>query len=116
MIEITFKEVEHSLILEVKGHAGQSDAGHDIVCSAASILAYTFAQVARDMHENKMLRKKPTINIKKGDATVVIKPLVAHRPEAFNALYVVETGYSLLAHNYPEYVQITQYVGDKSLT
>ncbi len=31
--------------LEIKGHAGYKEIGHDIVCAAVSILAYTFIEV-----------------------------------------------------------------------
>ena len=41
MIDVTYDRKR--LILKVKGHAHSGEAGHDLVCAAASILVYTLA-------------------------------------------------------------------------
>ena len=111
MITIKFNTSEDgkALILEVSGHAGQNDIGKDIICSASSILAYTVAQNASDMHKANKLRKKPTINFESGSAKIIVKPLNDYFDEALHTFYVAETGYRLLAYNYPQYVQLKQF-------
>lgn len=108
MIKVKFETSEDgkSLILSLEGHAGYADKGQDIVCSAATMLAYTIAQVVTDLYNAKRLRKKPTIHLEEGNATVVCKPSKEAYAEALHAYHVVEVGYNLLANNYPEFVKI----------
>lgn len=108
LINIFFDTSEDgkSLILDVSGHAGQNEYGKDIICSASSILAFTLAQNVSDMQKEKKLRKKPTIVLKDGKATIVCKPLKEHMAEAFNLYITIRKGYMLLAENYPEYVSL----------
>lgn len=108
MIKASFayqKEVG-TISLKVNGHAGMDDKGHDIVCSAASILTYTIAQYLQYVDRQKGLRKKPKINIKDGDAFIVAKPTEKYMGEVLNAFFVAEVGFSLLAHNYPQFVEL----------
>lgn len=95
-----------SISLVMKGHAGQNDIGKDIICSASSILAYTLAQNVSDMHTVKKLRKKPTVDMKSGNAKIVCKPKKEYFDEALHTYMVIGRGLELLAHNYPQYVQL----------
>ena len=94
-------------MLHMTGHAGQAEAGHDVVCAAATILCYTVAQTALDLYEQGKLRKKPRTDVSKGDATVTLCPRQDAAGEAAVALRTVATGFALLAHHYPEYVTFT---------
>lgn len=95
------------LRLKVNGHSGQADIGQDIVCASASILAYTVAQIVKDMEAQDSFVVKPIIKLESGDATITCKCKtdIAYF-EVFNALNVAQVGYSLLAHNYPQYVEL----------
>ena len=94
------------LRLKVVGHAGQAEIGQDIVCASASILTYTVAQIIKDMGEEGKLENK-LIKLNEGYATItcVCKDYESYY-EALSALNVAQVGYSLLAHNYPQYVEI----------
>ena len=111
MVKVRFEYSEDgkSLILSAKGHSEQADIGHDIVCSSVSILTYTIAQVVKNLHDEGKLKKKPTIRLDSGDACVVCKPNRAYYNEAHHAFSVVQTGYNLLAHNYPKFVELTKF-------
>ena len=111
MIKASFKRDEESnaIILKVKGHAGLNKEGHDIVCSAASILTYTIAQYLQYAHNRGGLQKKPHIVLNDGDALIVAKPTNDFEGEVLNAFFVAEVGYSLLAHNYPQYVELSMF-------
>ena len=93
--------------LKVKGHSGQADIGQDIVCASASILTYTVAQIVKDMVAQDSFSCEPIIKLDSGDATITCKCKtdIAYF-EVLNALNVAQVGYSLLAHNYPQYVEL----------
>jgi uncharacterized protein YsxB (DUF464 family) len=114
MLRVTFGTSEDgaSLILSIKGHAGQAETGKDLVCASASILAYTVAQIVKDMYNGGKLRKKPTIKLKEGDTNVVCKPKKAFRAEALHSYFVAQVGYNLLAHNFPKCVRLTMFGKD----
>ncbi len=98
-----------AVILKVDGHAGQGEKGHDIVCSAASILTYTIAQYLQYVNEQGGLKQKPHITLNDGDALIIAKPTEEYEGEVLNAFFVAEVGYSLLAQNYPQYVELKMF-------
>ena len=111
MIEASFihqKEID-TIVLRVEGHAGQDEKGHDIVCSAASILTYTVAQYLKYVEKCRGLKKKPRIVLKEGDALIIAKPTKEFEAEVLNAFFVAEVGFSLLAQNYPQYVELKMF-------
>ena len=103
MLEVTFTESGDRLSLRLEGHAGCAEIGKDIVCASASILAYTLATIVGDFGINT------TINLESGNTTIECEctdhPLMDVVRDAFNFANV---GYSLLAHNYPQYVRLTE--------
>lgn len=112
MISVKFEKNESTktLRLKVKGHAGQAEAGKDIVCASASILAYTVAQIVTFMEEQGKLTKKPVIKIKDGDALITCQVKTDEDyAEALHAYFVARVGYTLLAHNYPQYVELNEF-------
>ena len=85
--------------LEVSGHAGQAEPGKDIVCSAVSILTYTFAHIIKDTDTPS------NIDMNNGDALIEAECQdMRSFVKALNALRVVTKGYRLLEGQYPEYV------------
>ena len=109
MIQVRFEKDGKNIILTVQGHSEQAQMGQDIVCSAASILAYTVAQMVTEMGENGKLKKKPHIRMDSGDSAVTCKPTKQYYNEALHTYTVVQKGYELLAHTYPEYVRLTKF-------
>lgn len=111
MIQVRFEKSEDgkTIILTLKGHSEQAEMGQDIVCSAASILAYTVAQMVTTMREEGKLKKNPHIRMDSGDATITCKPTKQYFNEALLTYRVAQTGYDLLAHTYPEYVRVTKF-------
>lgn len=112
MVKVILEEVNESIVLRLEGHAGHSDVGNDIICASASILAYTVAQMVSDFHRSGKLRKKPTIDLVSGKAVVTAKPKKAYTDEVLHTFYVVNTGFKLLEHNYPQYVKLTTMFGE----
>ena len=109
MVKATFiKDDENKkLELKLKGHAKACEEGHDLVCSSASILAYTFAQIVSFMDKQGKLAVTPKVKLKEGDTVIKCEAKDdSSYAEALHSLYVVQVGYSLLAHNYPQNVEL----------
>ena len=98
-----------SITLKLSGHAGQAEAGKDIVCSAVSILAYTVAQALQFMYEEGGLKKKPHLKLEPGDTIIVAKPKEETYAEVLHTFFVAQVGYHLLSHNYPQYVTLSSF-------
>lgn len=103
-------EKRHLAKLCIKGHAGMAPVGTDTICSAASILAYTLAQNIKIAESRGLLKYKPTLKLKEGDAIIAVR---AKDDEAYAELLsiylVIQTGYQLLSHNYPQYVALEMF-------
>lgn len=107
MIKASFTRTEDkTLLFKIDGHAGQDDSGHDIVCSAASILAYTLAQTMRYIEEQQGFEAKPVIHLNDGQAIILVRPKEKYEGEVLQSFFTIEIGYSLLAQNYPQYVEL----------
>ena len=98
-----------SITMKLTGHAGQAEYGKDIVCAAASILAYTVAQTLQFQYEEGGLKKKPHIKLEPGDTVIVAKPKPERHEETLHTFFVAQVGYSLLAKTYPQYVTLSSF-------
>lgn len=98
-----------TITLKLTGHAGQAKKGQDIVCAAASILAYTVAQTLQFMYEEGGLQKKPHLKLEEGDTIIVAKPKAESYAEALHTFFVAQVGYHLLSKNYPKYVELSSF-------
>lgn len=72
MIEICYKPKE--FCVSVKGHAGTAPKGHDLVCSAASILALTLAEDVRKLEEIGAVQDM-SVRLEDGDAEIKCSPV-----------------------------------------
>ena len=110
MINATFNHYEEIryLKLVVKGHAGSDVKGRDLVCASASILLYTLAQTVDDMEQHGDFTCEPIIETEEGDALITCHCKSDETyAEAVTAFKTIWTGFTLLAHNYPQYVELT---------
>ena len=101
-ISVNVNENRKSLSLKAKGHANAAGKGHDLICSAASILTITFAQLAGD-YDKASLLEKCSVSLLEGNASISLK---AKNEETFTvllaSLLTVVRGYELLAANFPD--------------
>ena len=95
-----------SITMKLSGHAGAGEVGKDIVCASASILAYTVAQTLQFMYGEGQLQKKPHIKLDPGDCIITAKPKDDAYAEVLHTFFVAQVGYSLLAKNYPQFVDL----------
>lgn len=115
MIKVSFDidESRKMVSLHMKGHAGMSTVGNDVVCSAASILAYTLAQTAVTAYEMGKLKYKPTAKLNSGSAVVTVRAKEDTYWEMVHAAVVIQTGFLLLANNYPNFVTVKAFGEDE---
>ena len=111
MIKATFTYHKESgtIVMGVEGHSGQAEKGHDLICSAASILAYTVAKYVESVDNVGGLIEPPRIETEDGYMLVMAKPTEKYIAEVLNAFFVGEIGYSLLAQDYPQYVELKMF-------
>lgn len=90
MIEVVYYKDSHMLTMD--GHSGYSELGTDIVCSAASILAYTLGEAVSKLNE-------PYIDLDIGCAEISCN----QNDDTVNLIFdTICDGYKLLADTYPE--------------
>lgn len=106
MLKVTFEQKDNNLMLKLEGHAGQAEVGKDIVCASASILAYTVAQFVQEAERRGDLKAKPTIQLESGDALISCEPTEDILFAMQDMYLFAELGYSILAHNYPQFVEL----------
>lgn len=103
MIEVIYDRPSHCLTVE--GHAYSGEAGRDLVCSAASILAYTLA--ASVTNAAGVCQLNTSVRLDSGDAEIMCQT-GTDNDGALTMIYdTVCAGYELLAINYPEYISYT---------
>ena len=95
-----------SIHMTLKGHADTAPKGEDLVCSAATMLAYTVAQAVQFMYEQGQLKQKPKISIKDGAATIIATPTEEGYASVLHTFWVAQCGIHVLQHNYPKAVQL----------
>lgn len=100
MINITFDPKNFEL--EVTGHAGQDEKGHDIVCSAVSMLFYTLAQALNCSED--MLKKLPIIKISDGNGYIKCRPKKEYTGNIARSYWTILCGIELLVEEYPQYI------------
>ena len=87
-----------ALTLEMYGHADYADAGEDIVCAAASMLAYTLLERARE------LDARIHASIDSGRLSLRCGVDMDNHPLLWSAFETVRAGFALLERKYPEHV------------
>lgn len=108
MIQMKFyqKPGNGSIHMTIKGHSGTAPRGEDLVCSAATMLAYTVAQAVQFLFEQDKLKTKPKIRILDGDAVVIATPKDEAYAQVLHTFWVAQCGAHVLAHNYPRNVKL----------
>lgn len=95
-----------SIHMTLKGHAGAAPKGEDLICAAATMLAYTVAQAVQFMYENGNLKKKPKIRIADGEAVIIATPNEESYAEVLHTFWVAQCGIHVLRRNYPQNVRL----------
>ena len=103
MIHVTYYRSYHRLT--VSGHANSGRKGKDLICCAASTLAYTMGANVEQMYESGIVRNPVTVfKDKDGEAEISCNP----KPNMKNLVTMVFdsicVGFEMLAAKYPDFV------------
>ena len=104
MIRASIGVQEDKLWLSMYGHAEGGAYGHDLICAAATTLAYTLAQVVTNMDERGELKEAPAVHIIQGEAQISFRPRDAEQGRI--TMDVLRAGLGCLAHNYPKNISL----------
>lgn len=108
--KFTMDESKRQVSLHVKGHAMNALKGNDLICASASILAYTVAQNVQMAEERGLLKYSPTLKLKSGNSIVTCRAKDDESyAELLHTYLVVQVGYQILAHNYPQNVAVEMF-------
>lgn len=111
MLKITLLTEGKKLSLRLEGHAEYAEHGKDIVCAAASILANIVAHDVDLLNRFNAYKEPAVIRLESGDAEITCVPTDVSR-HIRDTYYFAGKGFSLLAHNYPQYVEFINDVED----
>ena len=98
MIEILYDRKKHSVF--VRGHAGSAEYGHDIICSAVSVLVYTLAANVKKLSDNRQCVRRPVIELNEGRAFISCDPVHGFTAVTTLVFDTVCEGFSLLSQQY----------------
>ena len=87
-------------VLRVSGHAGAGEKGADLVCAAASALAFT----ALECVQNEAERFLPSVLRRSGELRIACRPGRRSAAACRRVFDTVFTGFELLAKEYPAHV------------
>lgn len=106
MIDVVYKAECGVLSLSLDGHAGAAEFGQDIICAAASMLAYTLAAAVSDADKQGKLRGEPIIALSGGHARIVCVPFPDECDRMRSYYELIVRGYEMLCARYPDNVSL----------
>lgn len=98
---MTRNNSDGSVCLTITGHAGSAPKGQNLLCAAATALAYTAAQAAQCLYNGGLLEAAPEILLEPGNARIRAVPTKAGRDAVHTAFWTVQSGLFVLMNNYP---------------
>lgn len=101
MIKVVYHRQYNTL--SVEGHAQSGEPGHDLVCAAASALAYTLAGNVANMADHGQVRETE-LQMESGQARVSCRPVNRFKATVTLVFDSVCLGFELLAANYSQYI------------
>ena len=110
MVTVEYTRTNKAFCLQVYGHARSAPKGEDLVCCAASTLAYTAAQSALELYEDGALRQFPDTVMESGSAQVAAVATPEDIERVAQMFRTIATGYEMLARQYPEYIMFRETV------
>lgn len=101
MINIKYYRENHRV--EIVGHAGCGELGHDLVCAAVSSLAYTLAAFVMNLHRAGQITSK-SVKLGSGNARIGCRPRREFSASVTLVFDSICGGFELIAREHPEAV------------
>ena len=99
MIKVTYNRAINRV--SMTGHAKSGEAGHDLVCASATILAYTLASFVENMKCAGQIHNA-TITLIDGEALISCKAPSNYISSIMLVFDTICGGFELLARDYPD--------------
>ena len=99
MIRIVYDRDKHAV--SIRGHAGSGEAGHDLVCAAVSILAYTLASCVMRMKKTGEATDSIAV-LRSGEAEIACTPTKEMSGEVTRVMDAICEGFAILAREFPK--------------
>lgn len=106
MIEITYHRSYNRVT--IKGHAMSNEPGRDLVCAAASALAYTLAANVANLEANGQVTEA-IVKLEAGDAEISCRPNRKYTAMVSRIFEAVCVGFELLARDHGLFVSYKIY-------
>lgn len=105
MIVAAFYQQGDFMIGEISGHAGYAEAGKDIVCAAASILAFSLAE-GLEREQKRGGLQSLMIHRVAGKMRVSFSPNPEKMESVAALIEGIVIGFELLSQKFPEFVRL----------
>ena len=108
MIHVIFyKKDDGTVHMDMQGHSTSAPKGENLICAAATTLAYTLGQSLQFLYENNRLMEKPSIQLVIGYAHISAKPKEMYFWDVLMTFWVVQSGIFCLYRNFPKEFSLT---------
>lgn len=109
MIKAKFKAEDGKLTMTMRGHSGAAERGKDLVCAAASMLAFTAAQDIIDHANAEDLQEMPKMHVAPGKVEIEVVPKEEAYAEILHTLFLIQKGLLVLQANHPKFVKVSPF-------
>lgn len=96
---------DNRFMVSIEGHAGYAAEGADIVCAAASMLAFTLVEAIKNLDKKGMLESFYR-SVYKGSIQLDFTVKEGSKECAEAVIESLACGFALLSDNYPDYVEV----------
>lgn len=104
MTTAAFEQYHDSYMFSCTGHSGYDVPGHDIICSAVSVLCYTLDEfLARSQAEGRI--RSYNREFEEGYVALSFETVCEEDTGLFDGIEAVLGGFRLLSEHFPEYVE-----------
>ena len=100
MIKVTYTRKGYCRV-QIEGHAQSAEPGHDLICAAASMLAYTLAVNVNSLKAAGHV-KNTTVRLENGDSDIRCTPKVHFKSVICVVFDSICAGFELLSKQYPQ--------------
>lgn len=103
MTNVTFEQYHDSYMFSCTGHSGYGVPGHDIICSAVSVLCYTLDEFL-DKAQTDGRISSYNREFEEGYVALSFETVCPEDTGLFDGIDAVLGGFRLLSEHFPEYV------------
>jgi uncharacterized protein YsxB (DUF464 family) len=109
VIKAKFKAEDGRITMTMRGHSGAAERGKDLVCAAASMLAFTVSQDIIDQCNAGNLQEHPDMHVSPGKVEISVIPKEDNYAEILHTFFIIQKGLLVLQANHPKFVKVSPF-------